>query len=274
MTVPLTRRVHPHRDHDAHQRGNRADQGRPDYDREPLARVLPDRCEVEPVRDRTKVGPEPRRGGGVLHHVGGDAADVGLLAVGPRVLVERALAAARPTHRPLIDLFDQGLVGFASWSARPLRGRAIDHGIVHIADFSAIVGEDARACTTAAAGSALASPAAPAKAIDGTPVKTRQTHLRRSAVASQRRECALSRDSDALGQQHRRSLQSIGRADAGKAPVHHHDAGDEPEQEHERQRDAQPPVDEDERPLQQRGRSERHVAESTQSSRHPNLKTS
>ena len=202
-----------------------------------------------------------RRRRRVLHDVGGGAVDVDLLAVGPGVFVERPQVAQAAADRPLIDLFDGLLRRLAQRSPGPRRGRAIDHRVVDGCGTRAIVGVDHGGAATPAATRRHRARPPPPKRYTGRPSKLVRRICaggcsRPSAAAAASAETVIARDRASA------PLETIVGADAREAPVHHHDAGDEPEQEDDRQRDAQPAVDEDQRALQQYGWTRHAIEES------------
>src|SRR4029077_20160892 len=102
--IALRRRIHPDADREADNRGSSPETGRPDDDATPGELVLAERREIQPVRNRSKVGTKARGPGGVLHDLSRDLRDVDLFPAGPRVLPERFQTAKRSLHRPLIDI--------------------------------------------------------------------------------------------------------------------------------------------------------------------------
>ena len=226
------------------ERGDGSDERRPDHDRRPSRLVLAERREVEPVRDRAQVGPEPGRAGRVLHHFTGRAVDVDLLAVGPGILEERPQVAERP-HRPLIGLVDRRLLRFVDRPARPAPGGAIHHRPVDQPLRAPIVCVDQRCA--AATPARTASSAAGAHAVDRPAVEAVDPDLGRRFITAESGLRLFRRDADRVGGQRRRALQAVLGTDLGIAPIHHHDAGDEPQQEDHRQADTEPAVDEDQR---------------------------
>ena len=101
----------------------------------------------------------------------------------------------------------------------------------------------------------LAQAAAPApataEAICRTAIEAGETDLTRRRLVAKCPGCRCRRDVDALGLESREPCESILRGDVREGPVHHHDAGGEPEQKDHRQRHTDPAVDEYQQTLQE-----------------------
>ena len=176
--------------------------------------------------------PQPRGGRGVLQHLA-RVADVELLAVGPGVLPERPSVAQRPLDRPLVHLEHRFHDAVSYALARPGLGRPVAHVGGHVALHPSRVGIDHPA-------------AAPPAAVGGPSVHRRQTHpIGPPVVEPQCPGSGLWRKRHLRRVERRRPRQPIGLGHAGEAPVHHPDAGREPQQEEEAKRHPHPPVQDD-----------------------------
>ena len=166
-----------------------------------------------------------------------------MLAVRPRVLPERPEAAKRSEHRPLVGVVERLDARFARRLTGPRRRDPAGH-----------VGRDGEP-RLAAVGVDLPLAATGLKAIKRTAVEDVQPRTQRFAWLTQRRPRLRGRSLHCARVQVHRALQSRLGRDARKFPVHHPDAGGKPDEEQQAERNPQPPVQEDQRPLEHAARS-------------------
>ena len=230
--IALRRRIDPDADDDAEQCGDGSETGRPGDETAPGDLVLPERREVDPVRDRAEIGANARGGRGVLDDLAGRLRHIDLLTIRPRIPGQRSRGQKRSLHRPLIRIIER-LDGRRSRRLlRPRRRRARDQVRRHVRLLRAGVGVDE---TLAAAG---------AESIDRAAVERVEPHLRGRLRLAQCRVGLGRRHMNRRGIERRRPVEAITGGDAGEIPVHHADARGEPEQEQQAQRDAEPTVEE------------------------------
>src|SRR5689334_9383562 len=86
ILVTLSGRVHPDSDRKSQKRRDGCDSRSPDHELTPQRLVLPQRREIQPMRNGSEIGPESRSTGSVLDYFSVYARNIYLLTVGPRVL--------------------------------------------------------------------------------------------------------------------------------------------------------------------------------------------
>jgi hypothetical protein len=193
----------------------------------PQLAVLPEHGEVEPVRHRAEPVPEPFAAVRVLHHLAARTRDVQHRAafVGEADLPERGMAAL--LQAPLVDLdrLDPGRRGDAE-------------GIAHVGlgDDASLVLSDRGQLPRRKAGKRPAPGSGPAKHGPA------QHHLDHRAV-ERPRYVGLT----AAGGEVERVEPggALGGARRGVRDVHHHEAAERPQRHQQRERDAEPAVDQE-----------------------------